>query len=361
MRVIDASFVTLFLGDGPPRWVSTSSNIVLPMPTTFGGRIAYTLDLLTSMRGSSWYSDRRWHFTSSLVISQQARLSQTSRWQYTRTQLLWMIWFYFLIDLIDTGVKLIDFDPVSIYPVSGDLPISQQLICSIGIGLWIYLSLAFEHGKMSLMFIGLLGVSKPVSWPPMFEYPFLGSSLSDFWGKRWHYMFRRMFDRLLAPFLPPPPPKLSKYKKEDDYSSVPTAKQGVTVERNTTPVLIRAGAAFILTTLLHLIVIHRNVPTPLHPYAAFWDPCILLFFLAQPIGIALDVFLCRLLRASGVGQRGVAIARRAFVWGWLLWTARWWADSWVRKGLWHKTEQFVLWSPVRGLLWGDWFVQGGPQ
>jgi hypothetical protein len=359
MRAIDASFITLILRDGPPLWVSTTSNIVLPMPTTFGGRLAYTLDLLTSMRGTSWYSDRRWDFISSLVLSRQARLSQTSRWRFMWTQLLWWIWFYLLMDIIDTGVKLFDFDPMSTHPVTGDLPVYQQLLCSLGIGLWTYVAIVAEYGLMAMVFVGLLGVSKPESWPPMFEYPFLVSSLPDFWGKRWHYFFRRTFHRLLAPFLPPHPGKLSVHKKEDSNSSSTVIVELDAVakgQRNAT--LIRAGATFVLSTLLHLIIVHRNVPTPTYPYAAFWDPRILSFFLAQPVGITLDLILCNLLRAIGVGQGGVALARRAFVWGWLLWTARWYADCWVRKGLWDRMEQVILWSPVRGLLWGDWYAQG---
>lgn len=359
MRAIDASFVTLLLQDGPPRWVSTTSNIVLPMPTTFSGRLAYALDLLTSMRGTSWYFDRRWDFTSSPVLSRQARLSQTSRWQFVWTQLLWWIWFYLLIDVVDTGVKLLDLDHTSMHPVSGSLPIYQQLLCALGIGLWTYVAIVSEHGLMSMICVGLLGVSKPESWPPMFEYPFLSSSLTDFWGKRWHYLFRRTFDRMLAKFIPPYRGKLSVHKKEDSNpSSTVTENPDVATKELQNAVFIRAGATFALSTLLHLIILHRNVPTPKYPYATFWDPSILLFFLAQPVGIALDVIFCSVLQAIGVGQSGVALARRAFVWGWLLWTARWWADCWVRKGLWDRMEQLVLWSPVRGLLWGDWYAQG---
>jgi len=351
MRAIDASFMTFVFKDGPPRWVSTTSNKVFPMPTTFGGRVAYSLDLLTSMRGPSWFSDRRWDFTPSTIISQQARLSRTSRWRFVGTQLNWLILYRILADIVDTGVKLIDFDPASMYPVSRDLPVYQQILCSIGIGLWIHLAIAAEHTLMSLIHVGFLGVSKPESWPPMFDHPFLCSSVPDFWGKRWHYMFRRTFDRLLAPLLPAPPKKTS--HKEGNHPTTPDN----TVKGQQSATLARAGGAFVLTTMLHLIVIHRIVPSPTHPYAAFWDPSVMLFFLAQPLGMALDGILCSRLQASGVGKSGVAIARRAFAVGWLLWTARWWADAWVRKGLWYKTERFIQWSPVRGLLWGDWFAQ----
>lgn len=213
MRIIDASFVTMIGNDVPPRWRSLSTNEVLPLPTTFSGRLGYAFDLLTSMRGISWYSDRRWDFTSSNVAAQQARIVHTSRAQYVRRHLLWWMLFYLLIDVIDTCVKLLPFDAAEMYPVSEGLSIPQQLFCSVAICVWTYLAIASEFTLLALTFVGLLGVSAPTSWVSMFEYPLLASSLSDFWGKRWHYIFRRTFERMLVPFIPrsscrlPPPPR----------------------------------------------------------------------------------------------------------------------------------------------------------
>ncbi|KAF8126059.1 hypothetical protein EV363DRAFT_1174827 [Boletus edulis] len=33
----------------------------------------------------------------------------------------------------------------------------------------------------------------PAQWPPAFDAPWSATSLSDFWGRRWHQFFRRMF------------------------------------------------------------------------------------------------------------------------------------------------------------------------
>ncbi|EJU03126.1 hypothetical protein DACRYDRAFT_50404 [Dacryopinax primogenitus] len=45
---------------------------------------------------------------------------------------------------------------------------------------------------LGLFAVLLLG-HDPRSWPPIFEQPWRSTSLHDYWAKRWHQMFRRMF------------------------------------------------------------------------------------------------------------------------------------------------------------------------
>lgn len=290
--------------DVPPRWRSLSTNEVLPLPTTFSGRLGYSLDLLSSMRGVSWYSDRRWDFTPSTVVALQARVAHISRPRYIRTYLLWWIIFYLLIDAVDTCVKLLPFDAMEMYPVSEGLPIYQQLFCSVLICVWTYLAIASEFTLLALLCVGLLGVSSPTSWVSMFDYPLLATSLPDFWGKRWHYIFRRTFDRLLIPFLPRNHrhSPTTKTKAGEECSSVAE----VTEQDNQSTVIARSVATFVLSTLLHLITMHRNPPSPEHPYGAFWDPSVLSFFLAQPVGIVLDTLLTSRIKSTfGASPRTV--------------------------------------------------------
>lgn len=310
MRVIDASFVTMIANDVQPRWVSLSTNEVLPLPTTFSERLGYTMDLLTSMRGISWYSDRRWDFTPSTVVALQSRLAHTSRSQYIRMSLLWWAIFYVLIDAVDTCVKLLPFDATEMYPVSEGLSIYQQLFCSVAICVWTYLAIVSEFTLLALLCVGLLGVSAPTSWVPMFDSPLSASSLPDFWGKRWHYIFRRTFDRVLIPFLPRHDGKLLSSKESETGE-----------KKSQNAVLTRAAATFVLSTTLHLIVMHRNPPSPAHPYGAFWDPSVLSFFLAQPVGIVLDTMITStLVSAFSARPQTVSYVRRTFAWAWLLWT-----------------------------------------
>lgn len=202
--MIDAAYITTIANDRP-RWVSLTSNQRLPLPTTFTGRIAYSLDLLTSMRGVSWYSDRRWDFTTTVVASRQARLTNTSRVRFLWTNVPWFILYLLMIDTIDTYVKYVGFDMKHLCPVSGNVPWYHQMISSVTISIWTYLAIAGEHTMFALIFVGL-GLTRPYAWPHMFDYPLFASTLPEFWGRRWHYIYRRVFDRLLVPFLPPPLP-----------------------------------------------------------------------------------------------------------------------------------------------------------
>jgi len=48
------------------------------------------------------------------------------------------------------------------------------------------------YEMLTLIFVGLLG-HNPESWPPLFDEPWLATSLADFWGKRWHQTLRETF------------------------------------------------------------------------------------------------------------------------------------------------------------------------
>ncbi|KDQ20074.1 hypothetical protein BOTBODRAFT_51431 [Botryobasidium botryosum FD-172 SS1] len=54
MRVIETRIVSVW-GESPPRWVVRGK--VAPLPASVSGRLAYSLDLLTSLRGTSWFKD----------------------------------------------------------------------------------------------------------------------------------------------------------------------------------------------------------------------------------------------------------------------------------------------------------------
>lgn len=51
--------------------------------------------------------------------------------------------------------------------------------------------------QMNYSLCTILGVllfgQDPAQWPPVFDAPWRATSLSDFWGRRWHQLFRRTF------------------------------------------------------------------------------------------------------------------------------------------------------------------------
>lgn len=79
------------------------------------------------------------------------------------------------------------------------------------------------------------------------------------------------------------------------------------------------------------------------------------FFLSQPVGMFLEAVVVRpvVLRAfkSPSVRRNVS---RAWAWGWLVWTGRWWGDVWVKNGCWGPTEVHIPLSPIRGIIYGQW-------
>ncbi|KAF8316149.1 hypothetical protein DL93DRAFT_2078412 [Clavulina sp. PMI_390] len=42
-----------------------------------------------------------------------------------------------------------------------------------------------------LSLVGVLCGSDPASWPPLFDNPWISTSLHELWGRRWHQLFRR--------------------------------------------------------------------------------------------------------------------------------------------------------------------------
>lgn len=152
-----------------------------------------------------------------------------------------------------------------------------------------------------------------------------------FWsGKsRWHSLFRRTFDRLSlivlhlpSKFDAPLPPRLRK--------------------------TLRATVIFGLSTALHLILMHRLPISETHHHPAFFDHSITMFFLSQPLALLVERTI--VVPFSG----GNVWVTRCWAWAWLLYSGRWWADVWVRRGLWDQREKVVGYSLIRGLWNGNW-------
>ncbi|THH17358.1 hypothetical protein EW146_g3436 [Bondarzewia mesenterica] len=62
------------------------------------------------------------------------------------------------------------------------------LLCALG------LCTSFQMSYYGLAFAMIaIGGQEPEQWPPMFDAPWRATSLADFWGRRWHQMFKRAF------------------------------------------------------------------------------------------------------------------------------------------------------------------------
>jgi hypothetical protein len=111
---------------------------------------------------------------------------------------------------------------------------------------------------------------------------------------------------------------------------------------------LRAALIFLLSGVFHLLLMYRLTTSETHLHPTFFDRSTLLFFLSQPVALLIERTVIEPLAGGNVW------VTRCWAWAWLLFSGRWWADVWVRRGSWDHAEQVVGYSVVRGLLKGQW-------
>ncbi|KAF8835273.1 hypothetical protein BDN67DRAFT_975519 [Paxillus ammoniavirescens] len=79
-------------------------------------------------------------------------------------------------------------------------PILQLLRCLTisALAIWVaYLSMECVYQLQAVLFVTLLQ-QRPSQWPPLFDSPWLSTSLGDLWGRRWHQMLRHLLLTLVG-------------------------------------------------------------------------------------------------------------------------------------------------------------------
>ncbi|KAG8909575.1 hypothetical protein FRC00_009855 [Tulasnella sp. 408] len=313
--------------------------VVLPIPTDVRGRLEYTFDYMTTIRGCSWFPDRVWDFAPPYASTYSP--PNRSKLAFLRHQLVSLAIQAFLMDVFDVFVKSIDWAQLAHTtptPVTS-LPLHLQIASSLAVLIITMLYLTLPYTVMTTIFV-VSGAASLSSCPPMFDSPLESASLRDFWSFRWHHIFRRTFGRMGKPFLQLLPSSASPRTQR-------TARLAVT---------------FFLSTTLHLLLLTTLPPLP--PSSAnpnpqpfpFLDWNTIKFFLTQPLGLVVESALVFPL-TEGMNPRIKASLRRAFAWSWMIFTGRYWSDSWTAKGLFNAdSERPILFSLVRGVLWGNWRI-----
>ena len=93
--------------------------------------------------------------------------------------------------------------PIGVGPIPGGSTIFDETlpflvrylrasIISILTGFGIYASTHMGYDLNTVAAVLVLG-QDPAQWPPLFDAPWRATSLSDFWGRRWHQFFRHIF------------------------------------------------------------------------------------------------------------------------------------------------------------------------
>ena len=104
--------------------------------------------------------------------------------------------------LLDFVLSILPFLPGIGTPPGGSIyyeqlsPVPRHLVAFtltvLSGGVAIVSSLRMEYGVITLFAVGILGHSSS-AWPPLFDNPWMSTSIHEFWGKRWHQGLRRAF------------------------------------------------------------------------------------------------------------------------------------------------------------------------
>jgi hypothetical protein len=327
VRVFESCVVGLW-DDYPPVWVRVSDGQRLPLPTTIGGRFAYALDLLTSVRGTSWFNGVVWDWASKGVV--YTRPTETSRFRFVMKGLRTLVLLHFFVDCVDTILEMAASNASLSHPITdASLPLYRQCLYAFAVCSMTACAITLSNTYISTIMVAF--GSHPSSWPPMFNSPFHATSLQDFWTHRWHALFKRIFERCASCFLVLVPSFAPKQFRR----------------------AIRAIVIFALSCLLHLVLLMRPEVTESRPHPSFFDRSALRFFLSQPLGLLFESLVI-FPATSRLPETMKLTIRRVWTWGWMLWCGRWFADVWVRRGFFD--ERLVGFSVVRGLWRGEWFV-----
>lgn len=235
---------------------------------------------------------------------------------------------YFLLDAFDTISKHANWDTTLQRPVSS-LPLHLQIFYTVSFCILVTLGMSWPYDMTAAFFV-VLG-SEPAAWPPMFDSPLLSASLAEFWTRRWHHMYRYPFFRLAHP----------PWRIASRHFSPATARY------------VRVIAVFIVSAILHFALLYPMPVDEKHPHFSLFDPTTLFFYTVQPLGIFLESAVINPLSSSLSPPLRHAV-RRAWGWIFLIWAARYWADIYIRRGMWDKKENPLKFSVVRGVLWGQW-------
>ena len=252
------------------------------------------MDLTWNLRGIGWDWAVRYKFPP-----EKRPLEPSRRNAFLLQTLVSAISHIYLGDLLQFAAE--SFDPTTFGSAQGgtifdtSLPLSFRLLRAWTItaisSMMIYASTMATNDILTIFCILVLR-QKPEQWPPMFDAPWLATSLADMWGKKWHGLFRQTFVEIGA--------------KPLAY---------VTGSR----LIGGCIGAFVVSAFLH--------------YVALWglgqgfDLSLPLFFIMMGVGTILE----GLWKATGRKAGGFA--------GWV-WTIGWcivWGapmmDAWIRRGL----------------------------
>lgn len=320
----------------------------IPFTPTFWGRLCYAHDLM-NVRGSSWYRGRVWDWAPAAILDQDPKPMPQLR--FIQSSILKVLECYIIQDIIETIVSSRVWDTMDTRPVTS-LPFPQQLLFAFCVCTQTVISISIPYATAAAI-SGLFGAPS-TAYPPMFDSPFAATSLAEFWALKWHAIvsfhyfvsssftdvkssqFRRVFNQWSTGIMALLPTK---------YFNVSSRSLK----------FIRALIIFSLSYTVHLFLVWAVPDDGTHPRQTFFNLQAARFFLSQPLGILIEALIIMPL-TRGLPTSSKIALRRIFAWGWLLWSGRYWADVWFAASQMGYAERYIKYSPVRGLLRGQWVI-----
>jgi len=303
----------------------------LPLPADLRNRLAYTVDSILTIQGGSFLKDAVFDWAPPAIYQYRSG----GRKAFLSTRLKSTVLEWFMMDLFETIVAEAGWNIRTTAPLSkSSFPLIVQFFYTICFGMLSYFASFMHTNTLILVFVGVFH-SNPDSWPPIWRNPWEAHSLAEFWGYRWHWSFRRSFVRAATPILRLLKPALGKQSLN----------------------AVRLVTIFGITTIYHL-----GITMSLEGRSRvlnFWEPSTIKFFMSQPFGILIELWLIKPLTES-LSPRHKSAVRRAFVWVWLVYTGRWYADQFIKQGFLEEIPPFFpihtlyrkYWTPEEYLGWG---------
>ncbi|KAG8872591.1 hypothetical protein FRB97_007489, partial [Tulasnella sp. 331] len=238
--------------------------VKLSIPTTFRGRLAYTVDNFLSMRGESFFKDCTWDWTTKEIREFRPTNLTRARIGAVRTAIIT----FFLYDISEFIFHSRQWNLTIPNPATS-LPLTHQVFYTALMGVFIYIGSDIPFAIRRMVFWTLF---RPTMFPPLFiGNPLTATSLADLWSHKWHAMFRRSFSRLSLPLV------------------WMTHRYGSHLSRRTV-YFIRCLAVFSLSTILHILTAYP-IPPKTHIVRRVFEPGMIKFFLAQPFGLLIEASL----------------------------------------------------------------------
>ena len=194
MRVIEWAFSSHTLrrvdGDATPSPDKEEGSV---KPIALKTALWNALDLIVNFRGIDW----NWCHDNRMPKETRPTDSTPTFLAYTALSALTHL------VVFDTSVHIIRTVSPSTFgsPAGGTifdptLPPLERYTRSTGMtllsGIMFYAVIQCIYDLNTITFI-LLFRQKPSRWPPLFDAPWRATSVADFWGKRWHQLFRSSF------------------------------------------------------------------------------------------------------------------------------------------------------------------------